>query len=86
MKSRIPLIKDIPLGLSLFWGAMWTDFEGHTTGMSETHDFQVAFKPYTELGFGIGGILPFQIRLDFTWQLSDYGDANRFSFGISSGF
>jgi hypothetical protein len=73
--SGLPLIKDIPLWLSVHGGAFWTDFRNHP---AQPGDDQVltAPTPYSELGFGVGNLtpfmMPFNLAVYFTWQLSDY--------------
>jgi len=83
-KSGLPLIKNIPLTLSIHGGAFWTDFKNHPAqpGDSDVHS---ARKPYTELGFGIGRLLPLFFKVNFTWQLSNY-KTNRFSWTVESQF
>lgn len=79
-KSGLPLIKDIPFGVSVFGSVFWTDFRSLAaqSGSADTH---VARKPYRELGFGITRITPFDFKLYFTWQLSDY-KTTKFSLGV----
>ncbi len=84
--SRIPLIRDLPITLSVHGGAFWTDFVNHTPNPG---DALVATAPsaYTELGFGVGNltpmIAPFNFSAWFTWQLSSYGTERfAFAFGI----
>jgi hypothetical protein len=83
-KSGIPLVRDLPLTLSVHGGAFWTGFKNHTyvAGDSLLH---TAPTPYTELGFGLGNLTPFlspfNIAAYFTWQLSSY-PTSRFAFGF----
>ncbi len=79
-KSGLPLIKQIPLSLSIYGGAFWTDFRNHPA-QSGDEAIRIAPKAYSEIGFAIGRIPPFNNRLTFTWQMSDY-DTNRFQFGL----
>jgi hypothetical protein len=79
-KSGLPLVRQIPLSISIHGGAFWTDFRHHAV---QAGDDEIATAPraYSELGFSIGRILirPLSYRLSFTWQLSHY-DTNRFAF------
>nr|MBN2277647.1 carboxypeptidase-like regulatory domain-containing protein [candidate division Zixibacteria bacterium] len=83
-KSGLPLIKDLPLTLSVHGGAFWTDFKNH---LPQTDDrlSLVAGKPYRELGFGIGFPQLLGLKLMLTWQLSNYPTED-FSFGLNMGF
>jgi hypothetical protein len=81
-QSRLPLIKRIPLSITIYSGAFWTDFRGHPAQPGEA-EANMASKAYTEIGFGIGRIPPLNIKFTFTWQLSDY-DTN--DFNIDFGF
>ncbi len=70
-KFHVPLLKKLPFSVVAFGGMFWSDFRQtslHTAG--ESH--RAAIKPYSEIGFGIGRLPPGFLRLDFTWQLSDY--------------
>lgn len=82
-KSRLPLIKRIPLSLTLYGGAFWTDFRGHPAQPGDD-EVSIASKAYSEIGFGIGRVPPLNLRFTFTWQLSDY-DTNSFNFGFGFG-
>lgn len=82
-KSRLPLIKRIPLSVTIYGGAFWTDFRGHPAQPGDA-EIKTASKAYTEIGFGIGRIPPLSLRLTFTWQLSDY-DTNHFTTGLGFG-
>ena len=79
-QSRLPLIKRIPLSLTIHGGAFWTDFRGHP---AQPGDAELATAPraYTEIGFGIGRIPPLNLKITFTWQLSDYS-TNDFTTGL----
>ena len=82
--SRIPLIRDLPVTLSVHGGAFWTDFVNHTRKLSD--DFVLtAPTAYTELGFTIGNLTPMWAPLNFAagfaWQLSSY-DTSKFRFAI----
>jgi hypothetical protein len=73
--SGIPGVKDIPLWLSVYGGVFWTEFRNHTP--HEGDDYIVtANRSYRELGFGLGNLTPFltpfNLGLNFTWQLSNY--------------
>lgn len=68
--SRIPLIKDIPLGLNIHGGAFWTDFNEHNYFNGDEF-LPSARTAYSEFGFGINQ-LPMFMQIDFTWQLSAY--------------
>jgi hypothetical protein len=68
------LLQRIPFGLTVHGGVMWTEFNREPTH----HDCSVCSAPtaYTEIGFGIDNLtpflMPFNLALNFTWQLSDY--------------
>ena len=84
--SRIPLIRDLPVTLSVHGGAFWTDFVNHTANPGDAL-VATAATAYTELGFGIGNLTPMIAPLNFsawfTWQLSSYGTERfAFAFGI----
>lgn len=82
MKSGLPVIKDIPVSLILHGGIFWTDFRNEQT--SQTDDrHRTASRPYSEVGFGLGHILPLDLKIQFTWQLSKY-PTNDFSISIGS--
>ncbi len=83
-KSKLPLIRDIPFALSVHSGVFWTDFNNHPARPGDA-DLRLAQKPYAELGFGVGRLPPLFFRVNFTWQLSDYG-TNTFSCTIGGGF
>ena len=81
-KSRLPVIKKIPLSLSLNGGIFWMDFKRQYF-QPDNPFLNTAPKPYIELGFSLGRIPPLSNRLDFTWQLSDYKTNHfNFSFGL----
>ena len=82
-QSRLPLIKHIPLSVTIYGGAFWTDFRGHPAQPGDA-EVNIASKAYTEIGFGIGRIPPLNLKFTFTWQLSDY-DTNDFNFGFGFG-
>jgi hypothetical protein len=82
-QSRLPLIKRIPLSLTLYGGAFWTDFRGHPAQPGD-EEVNTASKAYSEIGFGIGRIPPLNLKFTFTWQLSDY-DTNNFTTGLGFG-
>ena len=84
-KSGVPLVKNIPLSLSLYGGAFWTDFVNHKTQPGDNL-LRTAPEVYSEIGFSIGRIPPLYIfSHNFTWQLSNY-DTRRFSYRISFDF
>ena len=83
-RSGIPLVKDIPLSLSIHGGMFWTDFDNIPVHPGDVY-YREAKTPYSETGFGIGRLLPFGLELDFTWQISAY-NTNKFSFNIAGGF
>jgi hypothetical protein len=70
-RSRIPLVKEIPFSLGVFGGLFWTDFENSDYVFKEYRSL-FARKAYSEIGFQLGGIPPFGVEMNFTWQLSDY--------------
>ena len=73
--SHLPLIKKIPLDLSVHGGVFWTDFRGGVIP-GDGENALVARAAYSELGFGVGNLTPFlspfNFALSFTWQLSHY--------------
>jgi hypothetical protein len=82
--AYVPLMRKLPLTLSVQGGFFVTDFEDHTPNPSDLL-LLTASTPYTELGFGVGNLTPFLSPLNlaawFVWQLSDY-DTDRFVFAI----
>lgn len=80
--SGLPIIKDIPFWLSVHGGVFWSDFKDHSYQNGDEW-VNLAEKPYSELGFGIGNltpfISPFNLAVFFTWQLSHY-DTSKFNF------
>jgi hypothetical protein len=84
VSSGIPLVKDVPFWLSLHGGVCWTDFKNHAYRRGDEF-VNVARKPYSEIGFGLGNltpfIAPFNLAVYFTWQLSDY-DTSDFSIAL----
>jgi len=82
-RSRLPLIKHIPLSVTIYGGAFWTDFRGHPAQPGDI-EVDIAPKAYTEIGFGVGRIPPLNLKFTFTWQLSDY-DTNNFTTGLGFG-
>ncbi len=79
-------LKRIPFGLVLYGGTMWTEF--HRPEILHDRSVRTAPTAYAEIGFGITNLtpflMPFNLAMDFTWQLSDY-DTRRFtwSFGFN---
>ena len=82
--SGIPLVKDIPLWLSVHGGVFWTEFNNHQYQIDDDL-INTAERPYRELGFGLGNLtpflMPFNFALTFTWQISHY-DTSRFQLGL----
>jgi hypothetical protein len=83
-KSGIPLVRDLPLTLSVHGGMFWTDFANHESDPGDAL-LHTAPTPYSEIGFGLGNLTPFlspvNIAAYFTWQLSSY-PTSRFAFGL----
>jgi hypothetical protein len=83
-KSRIPVVRDLPVTLSIHGGVFWTDFAGQAPIPCDA-SLQPACTVYSELGFGLGNLTPFlspfNIAAYFTWQLSSY-PTSRFAFGL----
>ena len=83
-KSRLPLIRRLPVTLSVHGGVFWTDFDGHPPNPGDALLF-TARRPYTEAGFGLGNLTPFlspiNLAVHFTWQLSSY-PTRKFQFGL----
>jgi hypothetical protein len=83
-KSGIPLVRDVPLTLSVHGGVFWTDFKHHTPVPGDELVVTAA-TPYSELGFGLGNLTPFlsplNVAVHFTWQLSSY-DTSRWMAGL----
>jgi hypothetical protein len=83
-KSGIPLVRDLPVTLSIHGGVFWADLKDDppTPGDSLWH---TGSTPYSELGFGLGNLTPFlspfNIAAYFTWQISSY-PTSRFAFGL----
>lgn len=75
LASGLPLVQDIPFTLSVHGGAFWTDFVDHVAKPADAA-LVTARDAYTELGFGVGNLTPFlspfNLQLDFSWQLSSY--------------
>jgi hypothetical protein len=88
-KSGIPLVRDLPLTLSIHGGVFWTDFQNQPS-ISAASIPHTSSTPYSELGFGLGNLTPFLSPLNiaayFTWNLSPYHTGqyytNRFAFGL----
>jgi hypothetical protein len=74
-KSRIPVVRDLPVTLSVHGGVFWTSFVDHDPNPGDDM-IPTAATGYGELGFGIGNLTPFLAPINlsawFTWQLSDY--------------
>lgn len=86
LKSRLPLIRKIPFTLSVHGGVFWTEFKQRSY---EPNAASVAETPYAEAGFGVGNLtpflMPFNLGLWFTWQISDY-DTNDFAMRLGFAF
>jgi len=80
-KSGLPLVKKIPFTVAVHGGVFWADFIGHSYQPGDD-SAATAHHAYSELGFSLGNLTPFlapfNLRLGFTWQLSDY-PTNRFA-------
>jgi len=83
-RSGIPLIKEIPFSINLHGGVFWTEFKNQEIILDDSLSLS-ARKPYSELGFCIGRLPLLNMKLFFTWQLSDY-DTKDFSFDFGFGF
>lgn len=81
-RLHIPLLKELPFDLSVCAGTFWTDFRSTTPNPTSTLTHS-APDWYSEIGFGIGRLIPL-LRFYFTWQLSAY-DTNDFSFTFDFG-
>jgi hypothetical protein len=87
VKSRLPLVRSLPVTLSLQGGVFWTDFIDHPSAPGDLL-LTPARRPYSELGFGLGNLTPFlspfNLAAHITWQLSAYPTHRlRFGFGFS---
>jgi Family of unknown function (DUF5686) len=85
-RSGLPLIRKLPVTLSVHGGAFWTGFTDHPPNPGDSLLF-TARKAYIEAGFGFGNLTPFlspfNLAVHFTWQLSSY-PTRRFQFGIGT--
>jgi len=74
-RSNLPLLKHVPFKLSIHGGAFWTDFVNHTPQPGDDK-VRIAPRAYSEIGFGLANLTPFMMPINmalyFTWQLSDY--------------
>jgi hypothetical protein len=74
-KSGIKLVRKIPFTVGVHGGVFWSDFTAHPYQPGDEKVI-TAHRAYSELGFSIGNVTPFlapfNLRLGFTWQLSDY--------------
>ncbi|HVP07311.1 MAG TPA: hypothetical protein VMS71_05660, partial [Candidatus Acidoferrum sp.] len=74
-RSGLPLVKSLPLDLSVFGGAFWTDFRNHPAMVGD-NSVRVARRAYSEIGFRVANLTPFlspfNFGVDFSWQLSAY--------------
>ena len=82
--SGLPLVKDIPLWLSVHGGVFWTEFRNHPYQPGD-ETVMTAGKPFREIGFGLGNLTPFlapfNLAVYFNWQLSDY-DTREYSIDL----
>ena len=81
----VPGLRDLPLSLAIYGGLFVSSYERaanrpdlKTSEGAPPDFFREAPKAYSEIGFRIGQIPPVNVRLYFTWQLSDY-DTHRFT-------
>lgn len=78
-QSGLPLIKKIPFTLAVHAGAFWTELDEDKKVIGD-YCFPMAITAYSELGFSLGNLTPFMspfnLMLDFTWQVSDYETSN----------
>jgi hypothetical protein len=85
-RSGLPLIRKLPVTLSVHGGAFWTDFAAHPPNPGDAL-LVTAARPYTEVGLGLGNLTPFlsplNLAVHFTWQLSSY-PTRRFQVGIGT--
>ncbi len=67
-------LQRIPFGLTIHGGAMWTEFK--RPPLSPESYLRAAPMAYSEIGFGLDNLTPFMtpfnLAVNFTWQLSDY--------------
>jgi hypothetical protein len=81
--SGIEFLKKLPVGFTIHGGAMWIEFR--RPPMLSEESLRTAPTAYSEIGFGLSNltpfIMPFNLAINFTWQLSAY-DTNRFSIMI----
>ncbi|UCG60349.1 MAG: carboxypeptidase-like regulatory domain-containing protein [Candidatus Zixiibacteriota bacterium] len=74
-KTGIPVIKDLPFTLAVYGGVFWTDLKGNPTQPGD-EQILVATKPYSEIGFSMGRLIPWGFlrgfSLNFSWQISEY--------------
>lgn len=80
----LPLLRELPLTLSISGGMFVTDFVDHAVNPGDELA-QRAPTPYGELGFGIGNFLPMLSPLNpsvwFVWQVTNY-DSDRFALRV----
>lgn len=76
-------LKKIPFGLTVHGGAMWGEFSRKPMLVDDS--LRQAPAVYSEIGFGLNNLtpflMPFNLSVDFTWQLSAY-DTRKFAFMI----
>ncbi len=82
--SRLPLIKKLPFSLNVHGGVFWSEFRNRDVARTQ-RNFNVSPNAYSELGFGLGHLLPLGIVLDMTWQLSDH-QTTKFMLDFSGSF
>lgn len=83
-KSRLPLIRGFPYSLSVHGGQFWTEFKNHENQPGD-EKVLTAGKPFQEIGFGLGNLPLMNMKIRFTWKLSDH-KAEIFSFGMDFEF
>lgn len=81
--SGVPGIKDIPFSLGIHGGTFFTRFD-NLSGPQIDEYHAPSGRWYKELGFSIGGITMLDLKLMFTWQLSDY-ETSDFSVNMAMG-
>jgi hypothetical protein len=79
--SRLPLIKELPLTLDIHGGVFWTEFRNRKTALAQ-RAMNVSPNAYSEIGFGIGRLLPLGLVVNMTWQLSNH-NTNKFALDLS---
>lgn len=73
-RTRIPLVKYIPLSLFIYGGTFWTDFDlSRKEIRPDPASHEVMNHAYREVGFGLGHIPPIGLRSYFTWRIMTDG-------------